>query len=127
MCSEPLRHLVLLVDDKARTALRLAQMLREDGFDVEVVTDGRVALGRLARDPVPDVLVTEWLLRNASGHAVAKRARRTSPSVPVVVVTGYPQLALAATDLTPRPIVIAKPALYADLVQHLRTATGCLP
>lgn len=119
-----LRHLVLLVDDDARTARRLAKMLREDGFDVEVLTDGRAALERVALPPVPEVLVTEWVLPNVDGLAVARQARKASPSLPVVIVTGYPQLAGKVTDLAPRPFVLTKPVEYDEFLSQLRAATG---
>jgi len=37
---DPRPHVVLLVDDELRTTRRLAAMLREDGFAVEIARDG---------------------------------------------------------------------------------------
>lgn len=125
-CGE-LRHLVLLVDDDARTARLLAKMLREDGFDVEVLTDGRAAFDRVGQPPAPQALVTEWVLPNVDGLAVARQARRGSPSLPIVIVTGYPQLAAKATDLAPRPCVLTKPVEYSDVLHELRTAIESAP
>jgi two-component system response regulator MprA len=117
-------HLVLLVDDDARTVRRLAKMLRQDGFDVEVITDGRLAFERVTRTPVPHVLVTELVLPNVDGMAVAREARRHVPSLPVVVMTGYPHLVGKATDLAPQPAVMTKPVDYDHLVNLLRTTMG---
>ncbi len=88
--------LVLVVDDDTRTARRLAQLLREDGYAVEVAGDGAAAVGRLSRLPLPDILITDMQLPHVDGEAVARYARAGRPTIRVFFVTGYPQLARAA-------------------------------
>ncbi len=110
------RALVLVVDDDARTARRLATMLREDGFDVDVAHDGASAIARLSRAPVPSALVTDMQMPNADGAAVSHFARSRSKVIRVIVVTGYPQLAACLEqDLDPQPIVFTKPVDYVQL------------
>ena len=60
-------YVVLLVDDDLRTTRRMADMLREDGFAVEIARDGAAAVARLSRSPVPDALVTELTTAHADG------------------------------------------------------------
>jgi CheY-like chemotaxis protein len=103
--------LVLLVDHDVRTTRTLAQMLREDGYEVERVPDGAAAVGRLAREPIPDVLVTEITLPYVDGAAVARYARSRHPGLPVVVVTNHPDL--TTRSFAPPPIVLTKPIDYA--------------
>src|SRR5262245_11232922 len=67
--------LVLVAEDDVRTGRVLARMLEDDGFDVELANDGAAAIGRLAREPVPDVLVTDLRMPHADGNAVARYAR----------------------------------------------------
>lgn len=111
---------VLLVDDDARTVRRLAQMLREDGFFVEVACDGATAVARLGRTPFPDVLVTDLLMPYADGLSVGKYARWLRPGMPIIFVTGYPQLVNDSLD--PRAVVLVKPIDYSDLTDCLRRA-----
>jgi two-component system response regulator MprA len=112
--------LVLLVDDDRRTSFRLAQMLREDGFDVEVARDGAAAIARLGRSPVPDVLVTDFQLPHADGLAVARYARSRAPRLHVVVITGYPELVDGKPEsIDPPPTVFTKPIDYDALRQAL--------
>ena len=85
--------LILVVDDDTRTARQLAQLLREDGYDVEVAGDGAAAVGRLSRLPLPDVLITDLQLPHVDGGAVARYARTGKPNIHVFFVTGYPHLA----------------------------------
>ena len=120
--------LVLVVEDDGRSARKLAQMLREDGYEVEVATDGAAAIGRLSRTPLPNILVTDLSLPHADGSAVARYARSLRGDMPVLVVTGYPQLATKlGDDLQPAPLVFTKPLVYEDLTAALRAVEGDAP
>jgi len=121
------RCLVLLVDDEPRGARVLAQMLREDGYDVETAFDGAAAIARLSREPVPDVLLTDYRMAHADGITVAKFARTQRAAMPVVFVTAYPELAVKkSSDLDPAPIVLPKPAVYADVTRAIAHVRGTL-
>ncbi|HYQ42376.1 MAG TPA: response regulator [Polyangiaceae bacterium] len=115
--------LVLLVDDDLRTARRMADMLREDGFAVELARDGAAAIARLSRSPVPDALVTELTTAHADGLAVGRFARNQRPGIPVLVLTGYPNLFHAdAFAGGPPATLFTKPVEYAALRSALRDA-----
>jgi len=117
------RSLLLIVDDDARSASLLGRLLRSDGFDTEVTTDGAAALARLTRSPVPDALITDFHLAHADGLAVGRYARSRRVAMPVFVVTGDPSSALRAADpLDPPAVVMTKPVDYSDLVLRLRSA-----
>jgi CheY-like chemotaxis protein len=123
--SVALRPLVLVVDDDTRTGCRLAQMLKEDGFAVEVIGDGVDALKRLDDMPAPDVVVTDLMMPGASGYTVMLEARRKQPNVPVIFMTGHPDL-LARVPLAfdPPPIVFTKPIEYDDLKAAIGRVTS---
>jgi two-component system response regulator MprA len=113
--------LILVVDDDVRTTRLLVRMLREDGFDVELAVDGAAAIGRLARSPIPDVLVTDIQMPHADGVAVVRYARSRRPDLPVLVVTGYPELVPRYPDeIRPPPTVLGKPLDYARLSDEIR-------
>jgi len=113
---------ILLVDDDVRTARLLVRMLEQDGFDVELASDGAGAIARLSRLPVPDVLVTDLRMPYADGLAVARYARSRSPSLPVFVVTGYPELVDRALDGAAPVSVHPKPLDYERLTGAIRAA-----
>jgi len=115
--------IVLLVDDDLRTARRMAEMLREDGFAVEIARDGAAAVARLSRSPVPDALVTELTIAHADGLAIGRFARNQRPGIPVMVLTGYPNLfhADAFADGPPATL-FTKPVDYVVLRSALRRA-----
>jgi len=107
---------VLVVDDDVRTARLLARLLVEDGFDVEVSSDGASAIGRLSRPPALDVLVTDLRMPHADGLSVARYARSLNPTMPVFIVTGYPELASGIEKvLAPVARVFTKPLAYPEL------------
>lgn len=111
-----LHVLVLVVDDDVRSAQRLAKMLREDGYDVDVASDGARAIARLSRGPIPNVLITDVRMPNADGTAVSRYARSRRKDMPIFLVTSYPQLAVELEEeLDPRPVVLTKPLVYAEL------------
>jgi CheY-like chemotaxis protein len=112
--------LILVVDDDTRTARRLAQLLREDGYGVEIAQDGALAVGRLSREPFPDVVITDVQLPHVDGAAVARFARAGRPDVGVIFVTGYPELVDAQPDEPrPRAVVFTKPLDYNALCAEL--------
>ena len=111
---------ILVVDDDVRTTHIFARMLREDGHDVDVVHDGAVAMDQLNRLVIPDILVTDIQMPHADGIAVAQCARSRKPSLPVFIVTGYPErIVLRLKVLDPVPQVFVKPLDYAALALEL--------
>ena len=117
--SRSARRLLLVVDDDARSAELLARLLRDDGWDVEVASDGSAALRRLARDPLPDAIVTDLRMPDVDGLAVARFARGKSAVLPIFLVTCYPELA-DVSRFDPRPRVFTKPVSYDELTAALR-------
>jgi CheY-like chemotaxis protein len=118
-CPAPRPIQVLLVDDDFRTAQRLAALLREDGFDVEVARDGAAAVARLSRAPSPHVLVSELKLPFVDGVTVARFGRAQAPSLPVVFVARDPTLLARGALGTPPPEVLTKPLDYPQLLALL--------
>ena len=80
---------ILVVDDEEVLAQMLADILRlAGGHVVEVMTDARAALDRVAAAP-PDLLFTDLGMPVLSGWELAAQARTLHPGLPVVLVTGW--------------------------------------
>jgi len=112
---------VLLVDGDYRTSNRLAGLLREDGFEVDVVRDGAAAIAQLSRSPLPDTLITELKMRFADGMSVARYARAQRLDLRLVVLTGHPHLFVQGAIGGPPPLILTKPLDYAQLLAALTT------
>ncbi len=79
---------LLLAEDDVRLAKVLGQSLREEGWTVEIVHDGRAAqLAALAGGPPLDVLVLDWMLPGADGLSVCRRLRELGVRTPVLMLT----------------------------------------
>lgn len=76
---------VLVVEDDPRIADVVARYLGRDGFDVQTIGDGSVALQRILGEPV-DLVVLDLLLPGVSGFEILCRLRAVS-IVPVIALT----------------------------------------
>src|SRR5450432_527267 len=115
----PRRYVVLLVDDDLRTSRRLAEMLREDGLQVEIARDGAAAIARFTHAPVPDALVTELTTAHADAASISRFARTQRPGLPVLVVTGYPNLFRPDDFGGVAPLLFTKPFDYSKFKDAL--------
>lgn len=119
------RPLVLIVDGDARSASLLGRLLRADGYDADVTTDGAAALARLTRNPVPQAIVTDIYLAHADGLAVSRYARSRRPAIHIFLVTGHPSSVSQAEEPLAEPLhILTKPLDYPDLLRRLAAALG---
>jgi DNA-binding response OmpR family regulator len=110
---------VLVVDDDATVSEVVARYLERDGFAVDAVGDGQVALDRALADP-PDLVVLDLMLPGMDGLEVCRRLRALAP-VPIIILTARGQesdrivgLELGADDY------VAKPFSTKELVARVR-------
>jgi DNA-binding response OmpR family regulator len=120
---------ILVVDDDANVAEVVERYLRREGFEVETVHDGRVALDRALADP-PDLVVLDLMLPGIDGLDVCRRLRALAP-VPVIMLTARGDeadrvvgLELGADDYVAKPF--SPKELVARVRAVLRRATGPL-
>jgi DNA-binding response OmpR family regulator len=76
---------VLVVEDDDKVAEVVTRYLVRDGFHVETVRDGRVALERAVAEP-PDLIVLDIMLPGLNGLEVCRRLREMGP-VPIIMLT----------------------------------------
>src|SRR6201997_19696 len=76
---------VLIVEDEESLADPLAFLLRKEGFEATVMTDGPAALAEFDRAGA-DIVLLDLMLPGMSGTDVCKQLRARS-SVPVIMVT----------------------------------------
>ncbi|HCD1552910.1 TPA: response regulator transcription factor [Corynebacterium striatum] len=99
---------ILIVEDEESLADPLAFLLRKEGFDVILASDGPTALEQFANNTV-DIVLLDLMLPGMSGTDVCKQLRATS-SVPVIMVTARDSeidkvvgLELGADDYVTKP------------------------
>src|ERR671912_2642923 len=99
---------VLIVEDEESLADPLAFLLRKEGFEATVVTDGPSALAEFERSGA-DIVLLDLMLPGMSGTDVCKQLRQRS-AVPVIMVTARDSeidkvvgLELGADDYVTKP------------------------
>jgi DNA-binding response OmpR family regulator len=84
------RDRVLVIEDDFDIQQSLAQILQEEGYDVDCAFDGAEGLAKLrANDVKPSVIILDlWMPRmNGFGFRSAQLASPDTADIPVVVVT----------------------------------------
>ncbi len=99
---------VLIVEDEESLADPLAFLLRKEGFETTIVTDGPSALAEFERSGA-DIILLDLMLPGMSGTDVCRRLRAKS-KVPVIMVTARASeidkvvgLELGADDYVTKP------------------------
>ena len=77
---------ILVVEDEPRAAQMLAKGLREEAYAVDVVGDGERALYQLAITEY-DAIILDVILPLQDGLAVCRELRKSSSTVPVLMLT----------------------------------------
>ena len=79
---------VLVVDDEVNARTALAELLRDEGYDVEMAADAFKALGKF-ESFAPDVVMTDLKMPGMDGIELVKRLRAEETPPAVVVMTAF--------------------------------------
>lgn len=112
---------VLIIEDDAHMRLGCVQTMQLAGLDVKGFSTAEEAL-RLVKRGFPGVVVTDMRLPGMDGAGVIKRCRELDPDLPVLVITGHGDIAMAvesmrngAYDFIPKPFA---PEVLLEVVQR---------
>ena len=78
---------VLVVEDEAHLAEGLAYNLEAEGYEVEVLGDGKSGAERVQVAPPLDLVILDVMLPGQSGFEVARRTRASGNYVPILILT----------------------------------------
>jgi len=112
---------LLLVEDDVTSATRLSQLLAEDGYIIEWVSNARDATHRLGTGVRPDAILLDYKLPHGDGVVLARTARAHWPDVPVLFVTSYPEVVQREPPLDPPALLLSKPVAYNELLTALHS------
>ena len=114
---------ILLAEDD--TALRgfLQRALEQAGHEVEPVSDGRKALPLLTHGSF-DLLLTDIVMPEMDGMALAKHARSQDPGLKIVFITGFSAVAMEQADSIEPAAILSKPFHLNDAVNHIGRLMG---
>jgi CheY-like chemotaxis protein len=110
---------VLVVEDERAVRSVIAGFLQEGGFRVLEAAGGREALQLLARTGMrPDLLMTDLVMPDMGGAALAELVVTAHPGLPVIYMTGYAGQKLDRK--APQGILLEKPFALEELDRALR-------
>ena len=93
---------ILLVDDDPMVAETTVSMLEVLGHRVTVASSAGIALELLGANPAVDLVITDYAMPGMTGKELAKRIREARPGLPVVLASGYAELASQDDSGLPR-------------------------
>jgi two-component system, cell cycle sensor histidine kinase and response regulator CckA len=80
---------LLLVEDEPAVRKVVNRTLTRSGYRVMLAGTGEEAIQLCAREPGPDLLITDVVMPGMSGAELAQRARALKPGLPVLFISGY--------------------------------------
>ncbi|MEM6636407.1 MAG: sigma-54 dependent transcriptional regulator [Pseudomonadota bacterium] len=120
---------VLFVDDEEHLRLAAEQSLSLAGLSVLSFAEAATALEHISRD-CPGVLVSDIRMRGMDGMSLMRRALEIDPELPVVLITGHGDVALAvqamqegAYDFLEKPFAPARLVGAVERARDKRTLT----
>lgn len=123
---------ILVVDDEPNARNALAELVRDEGFDVDIARDGTDALDKVSTFQ-PQVVITDLDMPGVDGVELVKRLQRLAVPPTIIVLTSYGEASRAldamragATDYLTKPIrfdellvVLAKVLRMHDMEREL--------
>jgi len=108
---------ILLVDDDDNVRGVLGEQLRELGFKVDEVGDGKTAIERLKGNGSYDVMLTDFAMPGMNGMETIRGAVQERPDLRVVLMTGYASGSSIAD--APDVPVVRKPIRLEELLREI--------
>jgi putative nucleotidyltransferase with HDIG domain len=109
---------ILVVDDEPIVLHTLTEILREAGHEVVAVPDGKTALAAVEKQRF-DLVLSDMFLPGISGLDILVRVKSMFPNLPVVLVTGQPNLDQAITAMKKGAADFITKPFSIDYIHHV--------
>ena len=119
-------HRILIVDDEPNIVISLEYLMKKEGFQIAVATDGEAAL-QLAVEFVPDLVLLDVMMPKKSGFEVcqALRANPALTALKIIMLTAKGRETEVAKGLAlGADAYITKPFSTKDLVLRIKSLLG---
>lgn len=106
---------ILIVDDEESVRKSLADVMRDEGYDVVTVASGREGIDAL-NETQPSLALLDIAMPEMDGIETLRRIREVRPDLPVIMVTGHGTIetAVKTTKMGAYDFIVKPPEL-----QHL--------
>jgi two-component system, cell cycle response regulator CpdR len=89
---------ILVAEDNPAVREFVVRALQTSGAQLQAVPDGQAALDLLAKEKF-DILITDIVMPNVDGIALALKAVRQYPELRIIMISGYAQERMRAHNL----------------------------
>lgn len=79
---------ILIVDDEEHTRLGYAEVLRLEGYNIDVAENGKVALKKIGEQHF-DVIVTDLRMPEMDGMALIENIRKIKKDQKIIIITAF--------------------------------------
>ena len=110
---------ILFVDDHQVLARLSCEILEMQGYRAVSAYDGLDALRRFDEEDI-DLMVTDYRMDGMDGLELAKRVHDKHPELPIILVTGYSDVAYGA-DIA---ACLQKEVLFPALLEKINVCLG---
>lgn len=120
-----MQHKILVVDDEKEVRETIKLQLKGTGLEVIEAEDGKKGIEVLDAENVitVDVILCDVRMPNINGVGAVAYFRREYPSIPVIVLTGYPDVKLAVEFMKEGVVeYLVKPVEKEKLVEAVMKA-----
>lgn len=118
---------VLVAEDNPSVREFIVRCLTSVGHTVRPAADGQEALDILTKEKF-DILVTDIVMPNVDGIALAMKAVRLFPDLRIVMISGYAQERMRAHNLDALVHkIIAKPFSLEEICEAVKNALALPP
>ncbi|MEI1277971.1 response regulator [Leptospira venezuelensis] len=113
---------VLIIDDEAEIRTALERVISREGYHVFLAEDFESAM-TIVRDHAIDIVISDILMGGKDGIEVAREIKKYNSNIPVILITGNPQLHTAEEALRNRVFdYISKPVSRQNILAALENA-----
>lgn len=115
---------LLIIEDTGEIRELLAELLSDEGYDVDVAIDGAEGLEQLSRGRY-DLVLLDLMMPRVDGLELMRRLDRTMPVPPIIAMSAYERLRAEARELGAqrflgKPVDIDRLLSEVDDVLHAR-------
>lgn len=107
-----MQNLILLAEDDRAVRESLRRALELEGYRVNAVEDGTMALASIAQEH-PDLIIFDVMMPNGDGLSVCRRLRSEGDRTPILIVTARTEISdrvsgldAGADDYLPKPFAL---------------------
>ena len=118
---------VLVAEDNPAVREFIVRALTSAGYQITAVSDGQMALDALSKESFK-VLVTDIVMPNVDGIALALKAVRQFPDLRIIMISGYAQERMRAHNLDALVHrIIAKPFSLEEICAAVKESISLPP